>query len=47
MEEVKVSRSKSGRETFVTHKDKDGKTTTVVFHKGKKSGAPKVLREKK
>ena len=47
MSEVKVSRSKSGRETFVTHKGKDGKTTTVVFHKGKKSGAPKVMREKK
>jgi len=47
MGDVKVSRSKSGRETFVIHKGKDGKTTTVAFHKGKKSGAPKVLREKK
>jgi hypothetical protein len=47
MSNVKVSRSKSGKETFVTHKDKNGNTTTVVFQKGKKLGAPKVLRDKK
>ena len=42
-----VSKSRSGKETFVGHKKKDGSTTTVVFHKGKPSGAPKTLREKK
>jgi len=47
MSEVKVSMSKSGRETFVTHKGKDGKTTPVVFHNGKKSGAPKDLGDKR
>jgi hypothetical protein len=47
MSNLKVSRSKSGKETFVTYKDKNGKTTTLIFHKGKKLGAPKVLRDKK
>lgn len=47
MGQVKVSKSKKGKETFVTHKKKDGSSTTVVYHKGKRYGNPKVLREKK
>ncbi len=43
----KISKSKSGKEVFVTKKKKNGKSTTVVFEKGKKSGNPKVLKEKK
>lgn len=47
MKNVKVSRSKTGKETFVTLGKKKGESTTVVYTKGKISGNPKVLKEKK